>query len=132
MGEKIKCFDDKNGYGFIVYKINGDVLVNFGVKNKEIIKNLNVAEHVEFYLISTDNGYRVSYIHIKTNDKSQKNIIKEKLEIVAAIATILSFIFCSIDNESPKIENNINIDCDNCKIEIISQDDIKVNINYEE
>ena len=39
---KIKYFDDKNGCGFIEYKINGDVLVNFGVKNKKEIETLNI------------------------------------------------------------------------------------------
>ena len=125
MVEKIKYFDNKNGYGFIKYKTSGDILVNFGTKNKAVIENLNLAEHVEFYLIRIDDGYKVSYINIKPNIKVQKNVIKEKIEIAAAIITILGFILGTIDDKTPKIENNININCDNCKIEIIQQCDNK-------
>ena len=132
MLEKVKKFDNKSGYGFIEYKCNGDVFIQFGIKNKKTIKNLNAGDCIELYLISTNEGYSAKYVNIRTNDKSKKVVSKEIIEIVTSIASILGIAFSIVDYKENKVENNIHIDCEQCKIEIIQESENNIEIDCKE
>lgn len=134
MVAKVKWFNNEKGYGFIEYKDNEDVFVHYSSIVQEGFKTLNAGDVVEFYLIKINEGYKAKYVDIKISDKSNKIITKENIEIVAAIVTIAGFVLNFVSENNQNIENNINIDCQNCKIEIIEQNDneIKITTNKEE
>lgn len=131
---KVKWFNNEKGYGFIEYKDNEDVFVHYSSIVQEGFKTLNTGDVVEFFLIKTNEGYKAKYVNIKTSNKFKKIITKENIEIVAAIVTIAGFVLNFASENNQNIENNINIDCQNCKIEIIEQNDneIKITTNKEE
>lgn len=141
----VKWFENKKAFGFIEYKENGDVFVHASTKTHDESELLNSEDGVEFYLIKCNDGYKVEYVKIKkngrieyldvkTNNKLKKILNKEKIELAAAIVTVFGFVFNFSNDKEPQTENNMNIDCQNCVVEIIEKDDneIKITINERE
>lgn len=141
----VKWFEDEKGFGFIEYKENGDVFVHVSTKTQDKSVSSNSEDGVEFYLIKCNDGYKVEYVKIKkngkikyldgkTNNKLKKILNKENIELAAAIVTVFGFVFNFSNDKESQTENNINIDCQNCIVEIIEKDDneIKITINERE
>ena len=80
---------------------------------------------MEFNLLSTNNGYRATDVILKTiNNYINKDNLKENIEFIAAITSIIGFILNFFSIGSNLIKNEININCKNCKVEIIEKQEI--------
>ncbi|OGX28195.1 MAG: cold-shock protein [Omnitrophica WOR_2 bacterium RIFCSPHIGHO2_01_FULL_48_9] len=53
---KVKWFDNKKGYGFILPEDGKDVFVHYSVIQQDGFKTLNEGQDVEFEVINTDKG----------------------------------------------------------------------------
>jgi len=53
---KVKWFDNKKGYGFVVPENGKDVFVHYSVIQGDGFKTLNEGQEVEFEIISTEKG----------------------------------------------------------------------------
>ncbi len=53
---KVKWFDNKKGYGFILPEGGKDVFVHYSVIQQDGFKTLNEGQDVEFELVNTEKG----------------------------------------------------------------------------
>jgi len=53
---KVKWFDNKKGYGFVVPENGKDVFVHYSVIQGDGFKTLNEGQEVEFEIILTEKG----------------------------------------------------------------------------
>lgn len=56
MTGKVKWYNLKKGYGFIVGENNEDIFIHYSVLEKSNIKKLNVDDVVTYQAIETENG----------------------------------------------------------------------------
>lgn len=139
----IKWFKNEKGFGFIEEQENGDVFVYVSTKTQDASESSNSVDGVEFYLIKCNDRYKaeyvkikkngkIKYLDVKTNKKLKKILNKEKIELAAAIVTVFGFVFNFLDDKESQTENNINIDCQNCIVEIIEKEDNEIKITMNE
>ena len=53
---KVKWFNNRKGYGFILPEDGSDVFVHYSVINEDGYKTLNEGQEVEFEVIESDKG----------------------------------------------------------------------------
>ena len=53
---KVKWFDNKKGYGFVVPDGGKDVFVHYSTIQQDGFKTLNEGQDVEFEIVKTDKG----------------------------------------------------------------------------
>lgn len=124
---KIEYFVDEKGNGCIVYLRNEDIFIRIHIEEKKLVKKIGVNNPIELYLKKVDDSYNVKFANIIAKEKISMELIKDKIELSSAIVTILSFLLTIIKNDS-KIDNEININCNNCTIQVVKQNN---NINIE-
>ena len=116
----VKWFNNEKGYGFIKYKNYEDIFVHYSALQLEEFKFLSEGDIVEFNLVYTSKGYQAKDVTLKTNSNLKKFMSNEKVHLAASIVTIVSFILSFVDNDE-QVNNTINVNCDNCKIQIIDK-----------
>jgi len=122
MKASVKWFNNEKGYGFIEYA-KGDIFVHYTALQQDGYKTLDEGDVVEFFLVETEKGYQAKNVILKPSKKSKKGVTRENVELVAAIATIAGFVLTIVSSNDKSVENQININCENCQIQIIEQDD---------
>ncbi len=53
---KVKWFDNKKGYGFVVPENGKDIFVHYSVIQGDGFKTLNEGQEVEFEIVATEKG----------------------------------------------------------------------------
>ena len=53
---KVKWFDNKKGYGFVVPEGGKDIFVHYSTIKQDGFKTLNEGQDVEFDIVQTDKG----------------------------------------------------------------------------
>lgn len=132
----VKWFNNEKGYGFIEYKDNEDIFVHYTAIQCDKYKTLKEGQAVEFELVITDKGLQAKNVSEILNFVLDGKIVKVNLlgkikekyildednyKILTLIITILSMII-SLIMENNVTENDVNINCDNCEINIYESD----------
>ena len=90
-------------------------------------KILNEGDIVEFTLARANKEYKTKKVVLKLSKKIKNQNVKEKIETLGAIANIVCMIIAMLPNDDYKIKNQINVNCNDCEINIIEKsDDINV------
>ena len=74
MEGKVKWFNDRKGYGFIVGEKNEDIFVHYTTIQSEGFRSLIQGEKVEYTLVKTDKGYQAKSVIEKSlvNEENPK------------------------------------------------------------
>lgn len=138
----VKWFNNEKGYGFIEYKDNEDIFVHYTSIQCDNYKTLKEGQEVEFELVITDKGLQAKNVNEilgfvldgKIMNVNLLGKLKEKYisnednyKILTLVLAILNMIVPLIaEFKTPDKPQEINIDCDNCEINIYSDSQNKV------
>lgn len=122
----VKWFNNEKGYGFVEDNNNNDIFVHYSTLKQDNYQTLQIGDIVEFDLVRTEKGYQAKNVILKVQNKIKKIVTKENIGLVADIATIAGLVLSTIriNNDIPK--NPININCQNCEIQIIETDEKQI------
>lgn len=124
---RVKWFNNEKGFGFIEYKNGEDIFIHYSAILSDDYRILSKRDIVEFTLARANKEYKTKKVVLKLSKKIKNQNVKEKIETLGAIANIVCMIIAMLPNDDSKIKNQINVNCNDCEINIIEKsDDINV------
>jgi CspA family cold shock protein len=69
---KVKWFDNKKGYGFILHQTGGEIFVHHSSILGDGYKTLNEGETVEFEMIESEKGFKAR--NVQRTEKSTAEV----------------------------------------------------------
>lgn len=124
---RVKWFNNEKGFGFIEYKNGEDIFIHYSAILSDDYRILSKGDIVEFTLARANKEYKTKKVVLKLSKKIKNQNVKEKIETLGAIANIVCMIIAMLPNDDYKIKNQINVNCNDCEINIIEKsDDINV------
>ena len=69
---KVKWFNPKKGFGFIVTADGRDIFVHYSSISSDGFKSLTEGDPVTFDLVESDKGFRAENVIVQSNPKSKE------------------------------------------------------------